>query len=44
MIIDITDKKGNSLFSVTCYDKKTYSHFLKQFRKIKNLNVIERKQ
>ncbi len=41
-VIDVTDKKGNLIFSVKSYDKKVHKHFLKQFRKIKKVNVIER--
>lgn len=34
-------KTGNLLLTIVIYDKKMVNCFLKQFRKMKNINVIE---
>ncbi len=41
-IFDVTEKRsGKLLFSFTVYDKKIESLLLKQFRKMKQVNLIE---
>lgn len=41
-IFDVTEKKtGNLLLTFIIYDKKVESTFLKQFRKMKQVNLIE---
>lgn len=39
--IDIVDKKkGNLIYSVICYDKKTFNVMYKQLKKQKQCNII----
>lgn len=39
---NISDKRnGNLLLSVNCYEKKVYKLLLKQFKKVKGINIKE---
>ncbi|MCI8394146.1 MAG: hypothetical protein HFH86_01515 [Bacilli bacterium] len=44
-IFNVLDRKsGNVLISVACYDLKVYKMMMKQFKKMRNVNVSEVKE